>query len=100
MIKVEMLDIEGKKAEAVSISEPGGAGHPNMLIVLCEKGYVMCGYLNKEASEMFGDAAVVGGGKDIAEMLKNPVKGISTAAAELGVKDGMTGAEAAAVLNR
>ena len=78
---------------------PGGEGHPNMIVVQCKKGYLMCGYLNLAAAEKFGDAAVLVGGADFAAVLKNPIKGMTEAAKLAGVKEGMTGEEAAAVLN-
>ena len=78
---------------------PGGEGHPNMIVVQCKKGYLMCGYLNLDAAEKFGDAAVLVGGADFAAVLKNPIKGMTEAARLAGVKKGMTGEEAAAVLN-
>lgn len=59
----------------------------------------MCGYLNLDAAEKFGDAAVLVGGADFEAVLTNPIKGMTTAAKEAGVREGMTGSEAAAVLN-
>lgn len=99
MVVTEMIDLDGKKAEGVMITEPGGSSHPNMIVIRADKGYLMCGYLNMDAAEKFGDPAVLVGGKDFDEVLKNPIKGMTTAAAELGVKDGMTGAEAAKILS-
>ncbi len=99
MLTVEELEVNGTKAQGVMITAPGGEGHPNMITVTCKKGYLMCGYLNIAASEKFGDAAVLVGGADFNAVLSNPIKGMTPAAAELGVKEGMTGAEAAAVLN-
>ena len=70
-----------------------------MLILLCEKGYIMCGYLNKEAADKFEDAAAVVGGSSFDEILANPVKAVTSKAAELGVEVGMTGLQAAEKLN-
>ena len=70
-----------------------------MLVILCKKGYVMCGYLNAEAAEKFGDAAVIVGGAAFEETLANPVKAVTPAAEALGVTIGMTGAEAVEKLN-
>ena len=94
MIQIEMLNAAGKAVQGLRIQEPGGKGHPNMLLLLCEKGYIMCGYLNKEAADKFEDAAAVVGGSSFDEILANPVK-----AAELGVELGMTGMQAAEKLN-
>lgn len=100
MIKTELLDVNGTAAQGLLVEAPGGEGHPNMIVVECKKGYLMCGYLNLEAAEKFGDAAVLVGGADFDAVLANPIKGATTPALEAGVKDGMTGAEAAAVLNK
>lgn len=83
----------------ILIKSPGGEGHPNMILIQCNKGYLMCGYLNLEAAEKFGDAAVLVGGADFEEVLANPIKGMTTAARKLGITDGMTGHEAAMILN-
>ena len=99
MLTVEQLDIKGTKSEGFLLAAPGGEGHPNMIVINCRRGYLMCGYLNMEAAEKFGDPAVLVGGADFEAVLGNPIKGMTRAAADLGVKEGMTGAEAAAVLN-
>lgn len=99
MAEIKQLTIKGTKAQGILISSPGGEGHPNLILVQGEKGYLMCGYLNLEAAEKFGDAAVLGGGADFQEILRNPIKGMTSAAKQAGVKDGMTGEEAVAVLN-
>lgn len=100
MVKIEQLSINGTAAQGILIQAPGGEGHPNMIVVECAKGYLMCGYLNLDAAEKFGDAAVLVGGADFEAVLANPIKGLTSAAKEAGVKEGMTGAEAAAVLNQ
>ena len=56
-------------------------------------------HLNQPAAEKFGDAAAVVGGASFEEILANPVKGVTPEAEALGVKIGMTGAEAAAKLS-
>ena len=99
MIQIEMLNAAGKAVQGLRIQEPGGKGHPNMLLLLCEKGYIMCGYLNKEAADKFEGAAAVVGGSSFDEILANPVKAVTAKAAELGVEVGMTGAQAAEKLN-
>ena len=99
MMKIEQLDVNGTNAQGVILVAPGGEGHPNMIVVTCRKGYLMCGYLNLDAAEKFGDAAVLVGGADFEAVLTNPIKGMTTAAKEAGVREGMTGSEAAAVLN-
>lgn len=99
MIEVKQLNVNGQVVEGLRIVAPGGEGHPNMLVILCKKGYVMCGYLNAEAAEKFGDAAVIVGGAAFEETLANPVKSVTPAAEALGISIGMTGAEAVEKLN-
>lgn len=99
MVQIEMLNVNGQAVQGVRINAPGGEGHPNMLVIQCRNGYVMCGYLNMETADAVGDAAAVVGGSCFEETLANPVKAVSKKAAELGVAVGMTGAEAAAILN-
>ncbi len=100
MVQIEQLTVNGKAVQGVGVMHPGGEGHPNLLLLLCEKGYIMCGYLNQPAAETFGDAAAIVSGSNFEEILKNPVKSVTPQAAELGVAVGMTGAEAAAILNQ
>lgn len=74
---------------------------PNAVLVLAigEKGYIMCGYLNLEAAEKFGDAAaIVSGVKTIDELLDKKIIALTTAAKKLGIKVGMKGRVALAKL--
>ena len=99
MITTEILNVEGKDVQAVCITAPGGEGHPNMLVITAKKGFIMCGYLNQDAAKNFGDAACVVSGSSFEEILANPVKAVLPEAEKLGVKVGMTGAKACAILN-
>lgn len=99
MITTEILNVNGKPVQGVCIAAPGGAGHPNMLVLVCAKGYIMCGYLNQAAAESFGDAACVIGGSSFEELLANPVKAVLPEAGKLGIEVGMTGAQACHILN-
>lgn len=99
MMQIEMLNVNGKAVQGIALKAPGGEGHPNMLVLLCEKGYIMCGYLNTATAEAVEDAAAVVGGATFEDILANPVKAVTPKAAELGVEVGMTGAQAAEKLN-
>ena len=46
MIKTEILNVNGNLVQGVLITSPGGEGHPNMIVLVCKKGFIMCGYLN------------------------------------------------------
>ncbi|MEM4713907.1 MAG: DUF1805 domain-containing protein, partial [Candidatus Bathyarchaeia archaeon] len=68
---------------------------PPLLLVLAEKGFVMCGFLNIEAAERLGvAAAMVTGVKTFEDVLKAEVKAATTRAKGLGIQSGMRGAEA------
>lgn len=95
MVTIEDLKIGDHKATGTLIQAPGGDGHPNIIEISCEKGFLMCGYINLAVAEKFGDAAVQVGGADFEAVLKNPIKGMTPAAEKLGVKMGMSGYEAA-----
>ena len=98
MIKTEILNVNGNLVQGVCIAAPGGEGHPNMLVLVCEKGFIMCGYLNQEAAAKFGDAACVIGGRSFEELLANPVKAVLPEAEKLGIKIGMSGEEVCGIL--
>jgi uncharacterized protein YunC (DUF1805 family) len=99
MIRIETITVSGMSNQGVIIESPGGDGHPNMLVLPCRRGYLMCGYLNTEAAEKFGDAAVVVSGASFDDLLNNPVKAVSYAAYNLGIRKEMTGREAAELLS-
>ncbi len=99
MVKTEILNVNGKMVQGVCISSPGGEGHPNMLLIVCSRGYIMCGYLNLEAAGKFGDAACIIGGSSFEEILQGKVKAKSEEAEKMGITLGMTGSEACDILN-
>lgn len=91
MTKIEKLNVAGAEFEGICIGAPGGEGHPNMLVITGKKGYIMCGYLNIETAEKFGDVACIISGADFNEMLANPVKAVTSEGEKLGIAEGMTG---------
>ena len=99
MIKTEILNVNGNPVQGVLIQAPGGEGHPNMIVLVCRKGYIMCGYLNQETAKVCGDAACVIGGSSFDDLLANPVKAVLPEAEKLGILVGMTGREACDLLN-
>lgn len=99
MVVTDRLTTGNTTSDGLLIKSPGGDGHPNMILIQCKKGYLMCGYLNMDAAEKFGDAAVLVGGADFEEVLDNPIKAMTSEARKLGITDGMTGREAAMLLN-
>lgn len=93
MIITKELNVNGNTLQGVSIKSPGGEGHPNMLVIVGTKGYIMCGYLNQEAAKTFGDVACVISGKELEDLLDAPVKAVLPEAEKLGIEIGMTGAQ-------
>lgn len=68
---------------------------PPLLLVVAEKGFVMCGFLNVEVAERLGvAAAMVSGVKSFEDVLDAEVKAATSKAKSLGVKTGMRGLEA------
>lgn len=100
MITTEILNVKSGTVQGVLIKAPGGEGHPNMIVLVCKNGYIMCGYLNQEAATNFGDVACVIGGSSFEDILANPVKAVLPEAEKLGIKVGMTGAEVCDILNK
>lgn len=86
-----VLTIDGHSFQAWKIP----TAHVSILVIAAPKGMLCCGYISMEAAEKFQDpAAVVTGVKTFEDMLKASVVKVSSAAASLGVTEGMTGKEA------
>ena len=66
-----------------------------LLVISGEQGCLTCGYLNMDSFERNGDAAAIVRGVDnFEEMLSAEVQAVSSLGEQLGVRVGMTGAEA------
>lgn len=98
--QIQTLSIAGNAAEGIIVPELAGAGHASLIVIRLKQGFLMCGYLSLEKAEQLGDVAVRVAGASFDEVLANPITGMTEKARQLGVADGMTGAEAAAILNR
>lgn len=65
-------------------------GDKNLVYIKGEFGYIMCGYLNKEAADSFGDiAAVVSGVSTVDDLLGKELVWVSERARKLGLSIGM-----------
>lgn len=94
---MEALNIDGWELQGADIPLYGTC---HLLVVRAEKGMLGCGYLSLGAAEKFGHAlAIVRGVSNYGEMLDAKVQEVSAAAASLGVKSGMTGREALALMS-
>jgi len=92
MIDVASLKVDGKACLGVRVELPDS---PPLLLVVAEKGFVMCGFLNVDAAERLGvAAAVVSGVKSFEDVLNASVKAVTSKAKAFGVEVGMKGSEA------
>ncbi|MEM3788417.1 MAG: DUF1805 domain-containing protein [Candidatus Bathyarchaeia archaeon] len=92
LISVAQVKVGEKTCLGVRVELPDS---PPLLLVVAEKGFVMCGFLNIEAAERLGvAAAMVSGVKTFEDVLNAEIKAATTKAKGLGVQLGMRGAEA------
>ena len=86
------VEVGGRKALGVRVDLPGS---PPLLLIVAERGFVMCGFLNVEAAERLGvAAAMVSGVRTFEDVLEAPVRACTSRARELGVEEGMKGRKA------
>jgi len=89
---VGQVEVGGRKALGVRVELPSS---PPLLLIVAERGFVMCGFLNVEAAERLGvAAAMVSGVRTFEDVLEAPVRACTSKARELGVREGMKGREA------
>jgi len=92
LIYVEKLDVEGKGALGLKVELPSS---PPLLLIVGNKGFIMCGYLNIEVAEKLQvAAAVVSGVKNFDDVLNAEIKAVTSRAKELGINVGLKGREA------
>jgi len=92
LIYVEKLDIEGKGVLGLKVELPSS---PPLLLIVGNKGFIMCGYLNIEVAEKLQvAAAIVSGVKNFDDVLNAEIKAVTSRAKELGINVGLKGKEA------
>jgi len=92
MIGITSLQVDGKACLGVKVELPDS---PPLLLVIAEKGFVMCGFLNMDAAEKLGAAAaMVTGVKTFEDLLNAQVKATTSKAKNLGVNVGIKGFDA------
>jgi uncharacterized protein YunC (DUF1805 family) len=92
LINVASVKVGDKACLGVRVELPES---PPLLLIVAEKGFVMCGFLSVEAAERLGvTAAMVSGVKTFDDVLNAEVKAATTKAKSLGVQSGMRGEEA------
>jgi len=93
MINITNLKIDGKTCMGLRVGLPESSAP--LLLIMAEKGFVMCGFLNVEAAEKLNvAAAVVSGVKTFEDVLQAQVKMTTSKAKMLGVETGAKGMEA------
>jgi uncharacterized protein YunC (DUF1805 family) len=92
MINISSVKVGGKILSSIKVDLPES---PPLVLIVGEKGFVMCGFLNAETAEKFNvAAAVVSGVKSFEDVLNAQVKIMTSKAKSLGVEVGMKGSEA------
>jgi len=92
MINVTSLKVDDKACLGVKVELPDS---PPLLLILAEKGFIMCGFLNMDAAEKLNvAAAMVSGVKTFDDVLNAQVKAVTSKAKGFGVDIGMKGSEA------
>ncbi len=92
MISIMSVKVYDKSCLGLRVELPDS---PPLLLVVAEKGFVMCGFLNVDVAEKLGvAAAVVSGVKSFEDVLDADVKAATSRAKMLGVEVGVKGAEA------
>ncbi len=93
MINVTNLKVEGKSCLGVRVDLPDCTAP--LLLMVAERGFVMCGFLNLEVAEKLNvAAAIVSGVKTFDDVLNAQVRAVTSKARDLGVETNMKGAEA------
>jgi len=92
MINISTIKVDAKSCTGLRADLPDS---PPLLLIIGEKGFVMCGFLNIESAEKLGvAAAVVSGVKTFDDVLNGQVKSATSKAKNLGVEVGMKGIDA------
>jgi len=92
VINIMSVKVDGKNCLGLRVDLPDS---PPLLLLIAEKGFVMCGFLNVEAAERLGvAAAMVSGVKTFDDVLEAHVKAVTSKAKSFGVEVGIKGAEA------
>jgi uncharacterized protein YunC (DUF1805 family) len=92
MITVMTVKVDGKTCLGMRAELPDS---PPLLLIVAEKGFVMCGFLNIDAAEKLGvAAAMVSGVKTFEDVLNAQIKAMTSKAKVFGVEVGMKGTEA------
>jgi len=93
MISVMTVKVDGKSCLGLRVDFPECSAP--LLLIIADKGFVMCGFLNVEAAERLDvAAATVSGVKSFEDVLNAQVRAVTPKAKSFGVEVGMKGVEA------
>ena len=91
LIYIEKIKIDDETVLGLKVELPDS---PPLLLMVGEKGFVMCGYLNVEVAERLQvAAAMVSGVKSFQDVLEAEIKAATSKAREMGISLGMKGRE-------
>ena len=86
------MDWSNLERERIELASP-------LLIIKGESGFLACGYINAATCNKTGEAcAIVNGVNNHDDMLEATISDVSVAAVALGVRVGMSGADALEIL--
>jgi uncharacterized protein YunC (DUF1805 family) len=92
MINVATVKVNGKPCLGLKVDLPES---PPLLLMVADKGFVMCGFLNMDAAEKLNvSAAMVSGVKTFEDVLNAQIKALTARARNLGIELGMKGSDA------
>lgn len=95
MLESAIVTVDGLALQGIRVGLPNAP----VLMLVGEQGFLGCGYFDPAVADKVSHAlAVVSGVSSFADMLTASVRAVSEKAAELGVRVGMSGADAAALL--
>lgn len=86
MFEISKVKIDGEAFLGLKAKLPD---LPPLLLLIGNRGFIMCGYLNVEAAEKIGAAAaMISGVRSVEDVLKAEVKAATSKARELGIEPG------------
>ena len=92
LIYIEKVKIDDETVLGLKVELPDS---PPLLLMVGEKGFIMCGYLNVEVAERLQvAAAMVSGVKSFQDVLEAEIKAATSKAREMGISLSMKGREA------
>ncbi|MEM4395976.1 MAG: DUF1805 domain-containing protein, partial [Thermoplasmata archaeon] len=87
---IEQIELKNETFLGIKID----MGNAPLILIKGKKGFIMCGYLNIEASSTLGDiAGKIKGVKDFKDMLESKVVEVTEKAKKFGLNPGITGKE-------